>query len=955
MKKNLLLLLIIISTHLVAQDLPKSMWSIKSFNTQETSGEGASNGRAACIIDGDIATYWHSQWSGASIAPPYEIQIDLGDSASMTALKMWPRQNTAAGGKMVNYEIFVCKDGVNWGAAAASGSLTWTACNDIAFKTIPLVAKGRYIKIRHLSTWGPSCNSINIGSMAEVSITGAYLRQMDDSKTTVTTSAASTEVTKPSSINQALLMLNVKADGVGTARTTSFKLNFSKTTNLNDIQKISVYSTDKRTTFDALKLVGSTTNITQFPTIASNTAYSMGDNYFWVTFDLKSTAVIGNIIAATVDTVLVGTVEIKSSVVGFLSGRQIIGTTITNFPQTLQLYRRDKATNKGLVPITGNVTDPQQNTQAVKVAVYRDNVLTDSVINTLTYTAGVANFNCSYSIPAELHNYKFVLSNKIADKYYPFLVADSVVAGDAILITGQSNAEADWVMGYSATDTLRNVIRFQRPFTRVWGSPIKTGAYPKKWYLGIGGNQNVNGQAGQWGLYLASQIEDIHKIPIAVFNGAIGGTAISYHQKSISNPTDIATCYGRLLTRLTETDLKQGVRAFFWYQGEQDATNKLNIQSYINSFKTLYNSWKVDCPNIEKTYLIQIKIGCGQTALNTNYIQEAQRRLKTEIPNIRIFNGQQIGNCWDNCHYIPIGYVKVGRMLQPWVLKDLYGNANDTTDMINPEIKSIKYAGANKLIIETSAANGMTWTAGAQADFSIGQLSGSGVTVTSGAAVGNNIELTLNANLTGSDTLSYWGHDCGSIAGITNKKGLNIQFFGKYLIAKADQIITFSTLNKSIVGDADIILGATSTSTLPITYSSSNPNIATITGNILQIKGVGKCSITATQSGNAFYLPSSVNQELTVEAASAVVLPSTLKGIEVYPNPAKDEFTVKMAENGSMSIQLFDQTGKTVFVKQYPSANALIDVRHFQSGNYILKMFCSKREASVKICIASNK
>jgi hypothetical protein len=65
-----------------------------------------------------------------------------------------------------------------------------------------------------------------------------------------------------------------------------------------------------------------------------------------------------------------------------------------------------------------------------------------------------------------------------------------------------------------------------------------------------------------------------------------------------------------------------------------------------------------------------------------------------------------------------------------------------------------------------------------------------------------------------------------------------------------DQTIVFSSFTSRPFGSAPIILNAISRpSGLPITYSSSNTNVATVSGNTLTIRGAGTTTVTATQSG----------------------------------------------------------------------------------------------------------
>lgn len=80
-----------------------------------------------------------------------------------------------------------------------------------------------------------------------------------------------------------------------------------------------------------------------------------------------------------------------------------------------------------------------------------------------------------------------------------------------------------------------------------------------------------------------------------------------------------------------------------------------------------------------------------------------------------------------------------------------------------------------------------------------------------------------------------------------------------FTINKAPQTITFNQ-PKPLSRYAGIVtLAATSSSGLPISYSSNNSLIATITAdNKLQVKSLGTVKITASQEGNEFYLPATV-------------------------------------------------------------------------------------------------
>ncbi len=72
-------------------------------------------------------------------------------------------------------------------------------------------------------------------------------------------------------------------------------------------------------------------------------------------------------------------------------------------------------------------------------------------------------------------------------------------------------------------------------------------------------------------------------------------------------------------------------------------------------------------------------------------------------------------------------------------------------------------------------------------------------------------------------------------------------------VDKADQAITFESIDEKNVNDAPFNLDATSTSNLAITYSSSNASVATISAGTVTIVGEGETTITASQEGNENY------------------------------------------------------------------------------------------------------
>ncbi|MCU7549444.1 alginate lyase family protein [Chitinophagaceae bacterium LB-8] len=84
-------------------------------------------------------------------------------------------------------------------------------------------------------------------------------------------------------------------------------------------------------------------------------------------------------------------------------------------------------------------------------------------------------------------------------------------------------------------------------------------------------------------------------------------------------------------------------------------------------------------------------------------------------------------------------------------------------------------------------------------------------------------------------------------------------------ILKHDQIITFNAIADKIAGDSDFDPQATASSQLPITYISSNQNVATIVNGKVHIIEAGTAMITAMQEGDDTFAPATPKtQTLTV-------------------------------------------------------------------------------------------
>jgi gliding motility-associated-like protein len=128
------------------------------------------------------------------------------------------------------------------------------------------------------------------------------------------------------------------------------------------------------------------------------------------------------------------------------------------------------------------------------------------------------------------------------------------------------------------------------------------------------------------------------------------------------------------------------------------------------------------------------------------------------------------------------------------------------------------------------------------------------------------------------------------------------------LTGTTPQTITFPPLPSQVVGNPDLAPGATSTNnTIPVTYTSSNPSVATIVNGQIHMISSGTTIITATQAGNATYSPATpVSQPLTVTAAYLIfnaIAPVSICAADFSPGAVSNApITYTVANDSVVSI-----------------------------------------------------
>jgi len=152
------------------------------------------------------------------------------------------------------------------------------------------------------------------------------------------------------------------------------------------------------------------------------------------------------------------------------------------------------------------------------------------------------------------------------------------------------------------------------------------------------------------------------------------------------------------------------------------------------------------------------------------------------------------------------------------------------------------------------------------------------------------------------------------------------------------QTISFTLSSPENYGVAPITLSGTASSGLPVTYSSSNTAVATVSGNSLTIVGAGSVTITANQAGDATYASATpVDQFL-------IVNPITLTVTNVVVNDKYYDGGVAASYTGTLVGVINGDVVSLVGVGNFADPNAANGISvtsnalliGAQSGNYLL-------------------
>lgn len=391
-----------------------------------------------------------------------------------------------------------------------------------------------------------------------------------------------------------------------------------------------------------------------------------------------------------------------------VSGQKIGNFTFAKLPQDFQLYPRE-STNLADVAIEG-VTE-QADLTAVSIRVLRNGLAKNYVKIPLTFTAGKAKFLTSFRITAELAEYDFEVFGFKGTDSSMVVRRKNVVAGDAFLVTGQSNS---WI---GPIDDLVYQGEWLRSFGLVQGSE-NYGPYnvaDTLWSLPIN-----RARVGPWAAEMGRLLIESEKIPISIINSGAGGSVIDWHlilDGNIKGPIDGGNI---MYYKALKAGVLNKVKAILYRQGENEAADGGAPYLWGTKFNTLLGKYKKNFPAAQYVFAPQIDVYEYRNTYAAK-LREDVRQAHTNNPYVKSF--ATVGTQgFDRIHYSNAGYrqtaLEQSRLLGKFIYKQ-----NKTIQIESPNIQRAYFLTASdrtKLFLEFEEGQEMI----AQLDTSIINLGG---------------------------------------------------------------------------------------------------------------------------------------------------------------------------------------------------------------------------------------
>lgn len=340
-----------------------------------------------------------------------------------------------------------------------------------------------------------------------------------------------------------------------------------------------------------------------------------------------------------------------------------------SFPTHLQFYPRDSK-DSAFVPLSGTLT--QGGFDSVYTLLYKNGLPVQRVARPIQYnyllrgTESVpqAVISAGVRIHAELAEYSVRFGVKSATRDTVLAERDSLVCGDVLLVSGQSNSVLGKILPTPHNEYLRT---------------FYMGYNDSFWGLAAANNNTDDYNVGGFALQVQERIAAEQNVPVCIINGGLSGSTIEQHFRNDAAPTDQKSWYTRMYWRAEVSGLRKAAKAMIWYQGESNQG-----AGYTEKFTRLYQSWKQDYQGLKKIYVVQIRPSdCGQT--DHASLREQQRNFAQKFPDVEVLASAGLPT-HDGCHFGNEGYITLGNQLYNLLARDLY-RGTDTLGIASPNLR----------------------------------------------------------------------------------------------------------------------------------------------------------------------------------------------------------------------------------------------------------------------------
>ncbi len=344
-------------------------------------------------------------------------------------------------------------------------------------------------------------------------------------------------------------------------------------------------------------------------------------------------------------------------------------STFTSLPVDLQLYPREQ-NDSASVPIEGTVY--KQGYDSIYLDGFNNNLLYFHRAQALQYSENKAFFAFNPKIHAELSEYHFIVHLKNAAQDIIIADRNNIACGDVYFVGGESNS----TFGYYN-------VPYRNEFCRSFGVNFSHNIRDTTWSLSTGELWGDGPSVSGWGLMLQKHFVEQEHIPTCIINEGVSGTILTHHLRDNTNPLSLETIYGRMLYRAQKAGVANAAKAFIWYHGELDLVDR-----YYENFKTLYQSWHENYPNLKKIYVIQLRPAfCVD--LFDQPLRELMRTMPDSLHDITSISSTMFPH-QDGCHFHDDGFSGISDQIFPILAHDFYA-LPDTMQVFSPNISKAFY------------------------------------------------------------------------------------------------------------------------------------------------------------------------------------------------------------------------------------------------------------------------